>query len=117
MFFYFNQYFCLCLISRVTLRLQGKSLHLLPLLLHPRTGLNHTSVPHFDLCHHSSSLKKPDTSEKEIRLNEERFERLLKTLSSIAKNLKARLQRKTLLLGTKMLTSTCYQANSFTAAE
>ncbi|XP_005949249.1 nuclear factor 7, ovary isoform X1 [Haplochromis burtoni] len=46
----------------------------------------------------TASLKKPDTSEKEIRLNEERFERLLKTLSSIAKNLKARLQRKTLLL-------------------
>lgn len=55
-------------------------------------------MPHFDLCLHSSSLKKPDTSEKEIRLNEERFERLLKTLSSISKNLKARLQRKTLLL-------------------
>ncbi|KAM6894506.1 uncharacterized protein PEZ65_022171 [Lycodopsis pacificus] len=44
------------------------------------------------------SLKKPDASEKEIRLNEERFERLLKTLSSISKQLKAQLQRKALLL-------------------
>ncbi|XP_026209262.1 nuclear factor 7, ovary [Anabas testudineus] len=44
------------------------------------------------------SPKKPDASEKEIRLNEERFERLLKMLSSISKSLKAQLQRKTLLL-------------------
>ncbi|XP_042368176.1 E3 ubiquitin-protein ligase TRIM62 [Plectropomus leopardus] len=44
------------------------------------------------------SAKKPDASEKEIRLNEERFERLLKTLSSISKQLRAQLQRKTLLL-------------------
>ncbi|KAM8748004.1 E3 ubiquitin-protein ligase TRIM62 isoform 3-T3 [Acanthopagrus schlegelii] len=46
----------------------------------------------------SVSPKKPDASEQEIRLNEERFERLLKTLSSISKNLRAQLQRKTLLL-------------------
>ncbi|XP_018529832.1 nuclear factor 7, ovary [Lates calcarifer] len=46
----------------------------------------------------SLSPKKPDASEKEIRLNEERFEKLLKTLSSISRNLKAQLQRKTLLL-------------------
>ncbi|XP_070785807.1 nuclear factor 7, ovary [Enoplosus armatus] len=44
------------------------------------------------------SPKKPDASEMEIRLDEERFERLLKTLSSITKQLKAQLQRKTLLL-------------------
>ncbi|XP_044038774.1 E3 ubiquitin-protein ligase TRIM62 [Siniperca chuatsi] len=44
------------------------------------------------------SPKKPDASEKEIRLDEERFERLLQTLSSISKQLKAQLQRKTLLL-------------------
>nr|XP_019955718.1 PREDICTED: E3 ubiquitin-protein ligase TRIM62-like isoform X1 [Paralichthys olivaceus]XP_019955719.1 PREDICTED: E3 ubiquitin-protein ligase TRIM62-like isoform X1 [Paralichthys olivaceus] len=44
------------------------------------------------------SPKKPDASEVEIRLNEERFSRLLKTLSSISKKLKAQLQRKTLLL-------------------
>ncbi|XP_049424828.1 E3 ubiquitin-protein ligase TRIM62 isoform X2 [Epinephelus fuscoguttatus] len=44
------------------------------------------------------SPKKPDASEMEIRLSEERFERLLKTLSSISKQLKAQLQRKTLLL-------------------
>ncbi|KAG8006314.1 Nuclear factor 7 [Nibea albiflora] len=46
------------------------------------------------------SPKKPDASEKEIRLNEERFQRLLKTLASISKQLRAQLQRKTLLLGT-----------------
>ncbi|KAM4536901.1 tripartite motif-containing protein 14 isoform 2-T2 [Odontesthes bonariensis] len=44
------------------------------------------------------SPKRPDASEREIRLDEERFEKLLKTLSSISKNLKAQLQRKTLLL-------------------
>ncbi|XP_047194873.1 nuclear factor 7, brain [Hippoglossus stenolepis] len=44
------------------------------------------------------SPKKPDASEKEIRLNDERFFRLRKTLYSISKNLKAQLQRKTLLL-------------------
>nr|XP_020450547.1 nuclear factor 7, ovary-like [Monopterus albus] len=49
---------------------------------------------------HSENLspKKPDAFEKEIRLNGERFEKLLKTLSSICKNLKAQLERKTLLL-------------------
>ncbi|XP_068455763.1 tripartite motif-containing protein 14 [Clinocottus analis] len=46
----------------------------------------------------SLSPKKPDASERDIRLNEERFERLLKTLSSISKQLKAQLQRKALLL-------------------
>ncbi|XP_060887104.1 E3 ubiquitin-protein ligase TRIM62 [Labrus mixtus] len=44
------------------------------------------------------SPKKPDASEKEIRLNDERLEKLLKTLSSISKQLRAQLQRKTLLL-------------------
>ncbi|XP_047428056.1 nuclear factor 7, brain isoform X2 [Mugil cephalus] len=44
------------------------------------------------------SPKKPDASEMEIRLNAERFEKLLKTLSFISKTLKAQLQRKTLLL-------------------
>ncbi|XP_026154868.1 tripartite motif-containing protein 14 [Mastacembelus armatus] len=53
-----------------------------------------------DLKGHPENLspKKPDASEKEIHLNEERFERLLKTLSSISRNLKVQLQRKTLLL-------------------
>ncbi|XP_008286173.1 nuclear factor 7, ovary isoform X2 [Stegastes partitus] len=46
----------------------------------------------------SLSPKKPDTSEEEIGLNKERFEMLLKTLASISRNLKAQLQRKTLLL-------------------
>ena len=45
------------------------------------------------------SAKKPDASEAEIRLNEGRFERLLRRLRSISKQLKAQLQRKTLLLG------------------
>ncbi|XP_034532427.1 tripartite motif-containing protein 14 [Notolabrus celidotus] len=44
------------------------------------------------------STKKPDASETEIRLNEERFEKLLKTLSSISKQLRAQLQRKALLI-------------------
>lgn len=44
------------------------------------------------------SSKKPEASEKEIRLDEERFEKLLKSLSSLCKLLKAQLQRKTLLL-------------------
>ncbi|KAK6323078.1 hypothetical protein J4Q44_G00054170 [Coregonus suidteri] len=44
------------------------------------------------------SHKKPDASEAEIRLNEERFEKLLRTLHSFYKDLKAQLQRKTLLL-------------------
>lgn len=46
----------------------------------------------------SVSPKKPDASEQEIRLNEERFKRLLTTLSSISRNLRVQLQRKTLLL-------------------
>ncbi|XP_070710679.1 E3 ubiquitin-protein ligase TRIM62 [Pempheris klunzingeri] len=44
------------------------------------------------------SPMKPDASEQEIRLNDERFDRLLKSLSSISKHLRAQLQRKTLLL-------------------
>ncbi|XP_041634673.1 nuclear factor 7, ovary [Cheilinus undulatus] len=44
------------------------------------------------------SSKKQDASEKQIRLNDKRFEKLLKTLSSISKQLRAQLQRKTLLL-------------------
>ncbi|XP_074479493.1 E3 ubiquitin-protein ligase TRIM62 [Sebastes fasciatus] len=46
----------------------------------------------------SLSAKKPNASEEEIRLNEERFEKLLKTLSSVSRHLRAQLQRKTLLL-------------------
>ncbi|XP_030017843.1 E3 ubiquitin/ISG15 ligase TRIM25 [Sphaeramia orbicularis] len=45
-----------------------------------------------------SSFKKPDASEKEIGLNKERFEQLLETLSSISRQLRVQLQRKTLLL-------------------
>uniref|UniRef100_A0A1A8C5E2 Tripartite motif containing 14 n=2 Tax=Nothobranchius kadleci TaxID=1051664 RepID=A0A1A8C5E2_NOTKA len=44
------------------------------------------------------SPKRPDASEKDIRLNDVRFEKLLKTLSVISKTLRAQLQRKTLLL-------------------
>lgn len=55
-------------------------------------------VSHSNLYHHSSSPKRPDASEKHIRLDEDRFERLLKTLSSISKQLRVQLQRKTLLL-------------------
>lgn len=50
-------------------------------------------------CLNSRSPKKPDASEQKIRLNEERFERIIKSLSSISKQLAAQLQRKTLLLG------------------
>ncbi|XP_024229611.1 tripartite motif-containing protein 14 [Oncorhynchus tshawytscha] len=57
-----------------------------------RTGGDKQNHPD-DLSH-----KKPDASEAEIRLNEERFEKLLKTLRSFHKDLKAQLQRKTLLL-------------------
>nr|XP_033472277.1 uncharacterized protein si:dkey-219e21.4 [Epinephelus lanceolatus] len=56
------------------------------------------------------SPKKPDASEMEIRLSEERFERLLKTLSSISKQLKAQLQRKTLLLGTEAIFSLLHKS-------
>lgn len=42
--------------------------------------------------------KKPDPSEADIKLNEDRFEKLLKTLRTISNDLRAQLQRKTLLL-------------------
>ncbi|KAJ0055868.1 hypothetical protein NL108_013984, partial [Boleophthalmus pectinirostris] len=42
--------------------------------------------------------EKSDGAEKNIRLDEERFEKLLEMLSSVCKELKAQLQRKTLLL-------------------
>ncbi|XP_061566536.1 tripartite motif-containing protein 14 [Cololabis saira] len=44
------------------------------------------------------SPKIPNAAEREIRLDGERFEKLLKTLSSVSRNLRAQLQRKTLLL-------------------
>ncbi|KAF7644415.1 hypothetical protein LDENG_00222420 [Lucifuga dentata] len=44
------------------------------------------------------SFKKPDASDENIQLNKERFQRLLQTLRTIAKDLKAQLQRKALLL-------------------
>ncbi|XP_019899065.2 E3 ubiquitin-protein ligase TRIM62 [Esox lucius] len=44
------------------------------------------------------SHKKTEASEAEIRLNEDRFEKLLKNLNTIFKDLKAQLQRKNLLL-------------------
>ncbi|MEQ2221722.1 hypothetical protein ILYODFUR_018566 [Ilyodon furcidens] len=47
---------------------------------------------------HSSSPKRADASEREIKLNDKRFEKLLKTLYFISNNLKAQLQRKTALL-------------------
>uniref|UniRef100_A0A3Q2NXT9 Si:dkey-219e21.4 n=1 Tax=Fundulus heteroclitus TaxID=8078 RepID=A0A3Q2NXT9_FUNHE len=47
------------------------------------------------------SPKRPDASEMEIKLNHKRFEKLLKTLSTISKNIKAQLQRKTLLLDSR----------------
>ncbi|KAK5848724.1 hypothetical protein PBY51_006316 [Eleginops maclovinus] len=64
------------------------------------------------------SPKKPDVTEKEIRLNEERFKRLLKTLSSISKQLKAQLQRKTLLLASSPMVidrQTCHRQITVTS--
>ncbi|XP_029944272.1 E3 ubiquitin-protein ligase TRIM50 [Salarias fasciatus] len=46
----------------------------------------------------SPGPKRPDASEEGIRLNEDRFQRLLRTLSSISRTLRAQLERKTLLL-------------------
>ncbi|XP_034021238.1 nuclear factor 7, ovary [Thalassophryne amazonica] len=45
-----------------------------------------------------SSLKKLHASEEDIRLDKEHFERLLRSLNSISKTLRAQLQRKTLML-------------------
>ncbi|XP_076012689.1 E3 ubiquitin-protein ligase TRIM62 [Genypterus blacodes] len=44
------------------------------------------------------SPKKPDASDEGVQLNKERFQKLLKTLWCLSKDLKAQLQRKTLLL-------------------
>lgn len=49
--------------------------------------------------------KKADASEQRIQLNEERLDRTLKFLSSISKQLKAQLRRKTLLTGTRVVSS------------
>lgn len=49
--------------------------------------------------------KKAEASEQDIQLNEERLERILRSLSSISKRLKAQLRRKTLLTGTRVLAS------------
>lgn len=49
--------------------------------------------------------KKAEASEQEIQLNEERLERILRFLSSISKQLKAQLRRKTLLTGTRVVAS------------
>ncbi|XP_071762046.1 putative E3 ubiquitin-protein ligase TRIML1 [Centroberyx gerrardi] len=64
------------------------------------------------------SCKKPNASENEIRLNEERFEKLMKTLCSISKDLKAQLQRKTLLLDSSPMMidrQTCHGQTAVTA--
>ncbi|KAJ0006445.1 hypothetical protein NQD34_013718, partial [Periophthalmus magnuspinnatus] len=45
-----------------------------------------------------SSLQKSDGAEENIRLDEERFEKLVQMLSSVCKELRAQLQRKNLLL-------------------
>ncbi|XP_068611882.1 tripartite motif-containing protein 14 [Brachionichthys hirsutus] len=60
----------------------------------------------------SFSPKKPDASEEEIRLDEESFERLLGTLSSVSRQLSAQLRRKTLLLDSSLVaidTQTCHR--------
>ncbi len=49
----------------------------------------------------SSCRKKLDPAEEEIKMNEERIHKLMKILRNISKDLKAQLQRKSLLLGTK----------------
>uniref|UniRef100_A0A3B3XRJ5 B30.2/SPRY domain-containing protein n=1 Tax=Poecilia mexicana TaxID=48701 RepID=A0A3B3XRJ5_9TELE len=62
------------------------------------TVLNKTLTPKEDKGQSEIVPKRPDAAEKDIKLNDKRFEKLLKTLSSISKNLKAQLQRKTMLL-------------------
>lgn len=49
----------------------------------------------------TSCRKKMDPAEEEIKMNEERIQKLKKVLRNISKDLKAQLQRKSLLLGTK----------------
>ncbi|MED6233332.1 hypothetical protein ATANTOWER_010316 [Ataeniobius toweri] len=63
-------------------------------------ALNNTSTKKADKKGHLEIVrpKRADASEREIKLNDKRFEKLLKTLYSISKNLKAQLQRKTALL-------------------
>ena len=51
----------------------------------------------------SSCHKKADASEAEIRLNEDRFEKLMRALRTISNSLKAQFQRNTLLLGNHCL--------------
>ncbi|XP_047242885.1 uncharacterized protein si:dkey-219e21.4 [Girardinichthys multiradiatus] len=63
-------------------------------------ALNNTSTKKADKKGHLEivSPKRADAPEREIKLNDKRFEKLLKTLYSISNNLKAQLQRKTALL-------------------
>ncbi|XP_062371699.1 tripartite motif-containing protein 72 [Sardina pilchardus] len=51
-----------------------------------------------DLIEELSCHKKPDAAEEHIRLNEERFQNLLRKLQQISRDLQAQLQRKTFLL-------------------
>lgn len=83
-------------ITRVSVRISGKtsSTYMKPFHLCLLHGFSLITI--LDIF---NSPKKPDVSEQDIRLNEERFERILKSLSSISKHLKAQLQRKTLILG------------------
>lgn len=48
----------------------------------------------------TSCRKKLDPAEEEIKMNEERVQKLMKALRNISKDLKAQLQQKSLLLGT-----------------
>ncbi|XP_069015205.1 tripartite motif-containing protein 14 [Embiotoca jacksoni] len=63
-------------------------------------ALGRSASPAEDEKGHAKNVspKKADAFEEEIKLNGERFEKLLKTLSSISKTLRAQLLRKTLLL-------------------
>lgn len=64
------------------------------------------------------SVKKPAVSEKNIRLNEDRFEKLVKMLSSVSKQLRVQLQRKMLLLDLRPVvidTQTCHSQITVTS--
>lgn len=55
----------------------------------------HYHDTHF--CH--SCFKKQDAAELSIKLDEEKFQKLMKVLGKISKDLQVQLQKKSLLLG------------------
>ncbi|KAL2079457.1 hypothetical protein ACEWY4_025201 [Coilia grayii] len=56
------------------------------------------AAPSMSLIEEVSCHKKPDAAEESIRLNQERFQNLLRKLQQISTDLQAQLQRKTFLL-------------------